>query len=88
MSYQRKREEFVATCQMDNVQGEQFGRGHTELGKLMQQPDGAVSKHVGSWGVGADIGCVQTGEMLVSHKKERNGAICRDVHGPRDSLTE
>ena len=27
-------------------------------------------------------------EILLSHKKERNSAICRDVDGPRDWGTE
>ena len=27
-------------------------------------------------------------EILLSHKKERNAAICRDVDGPTDCHTE
>ena len=26
--------------------------------------------------------------LIVSHKKEQNRAICRDVHGPRDTVTQ
>lgn len=40
--------------------GEQVGRGHMELGNLMQLPHGAVLRHAGA-GAGAEV--ARTGEV-------------------------
>ena len=39
-----------------------------------------------SRGMNKDVVCTYNG-ILLDHKKERNGVICRDVDGPRDGHT-
>ena len=48
--------------------------------------DMEATQMTSSRGMNKDVVCTYNG-ILLDHKKERNGVICRDVDGPRDGHT-